>query len=108
MIFVFGHGGTGNQKIIKIYEHEGKRPENRVHQALECLSTILQPERHSKKLGSSERGHNGRFWDMVRMHRNLVVCLCQVDLGKDGTTPEPGSKITHQGKLVSVVNSCLI
>ena len=108
MLLVLVGGVTGNQEVVQVDKDKGKGTKDGVHEALECLGTIFQAKRHPKKLKGAEWSDNGGFRDMIRMHRDLMVCLCKVDLREDCATLETSREITHEWKLIRVMSRRLV
>ena len=44
-----------------------------VHESLKGLSSIHEAEWHEEKFEKSERGDYRRFWNVVFIHRHLIV-----------------------------------
>ena len=64
-----------------------------VDKTLECLSCITKSERHSDKLKQIERSADGSLWDIVGIHRDLMVGADEIYLGKNSSTAEIGREI---------------
>jgi hypothetical protein len=66
---------TENKEIVKVDEKEGKGTEKGVHEALESLSSIFKAERHEIELEEAKGSYNCCFWDVVFVHRYLIITL---------------------------------
>ena len=74
---MLGGGATGDQEVVQVDKDEGKGAEDRVHEALECLGTILQPKWHPQKFESTKWSDDSSLPNVVRVHGDLVVRFCQ-------------------------------
>ena len=64
---------AGYQDVVEVDEDVGKTTKNPVHESLKTLGGIFQSKRHRQELEQAKRCHYGRFTNVFRSHRNLVV-----------------------------------
>ena len=71
---------ASHQNIVKVDKGEGDAAEDAVHQSLEGLCCVLQPERHPEKLEKTEGSDDGGLGDILGSHRNIQVPVtaCQI------------------------------
>ena len=70
---VLTFGAAGDENVIEVDKNEGDVAEDAIHQSLECLSSILEPKRHTKELPEPEGRDDGRLGDVSLCYRDLVV-----------------------------------
>ena len=80
--------GASDQQVINVYETEVKATEDSVHKVLERLGCIPEYKQYPEKLKESEWSHDCCLKNVCRLNRDLVICLHQIDLRKDGGTVE--------------------
>ncbi len=80
MLFVFFVVLTGNEDVIQINEKEIQPLTNRVHETLKRLGSIGQTHRHAHEFEETKRRDKSRFWNVIRVDRNLVISSDQVHL----------------------------
>jgi len=95
-------GGAEDKDVIQVYENERKGVEKGVHEALKGLGSIAEAERHEKEFKKAERGNDGGFADVGRVHGDLVVALLEVDFGENGGAMELRGKVVEVGQGVFV------
>ena len=76
---VGGIVGAGNQYVVQIDEREGKIPENTVHQPLECLGRVFEPEWHPQKLKETKWGDDSRLRHVLVRHGYLMITTYQIN-----------------------------
>ena len=64
--FMLLFGAAGDENVVEVDKSEGDVVEDAI---LECLSSILEPKRHTKELPEPE----GRLGDVSLCYRDLVV-----------------------------------
>ena len=99
---------ASHQDIIQIHEDEGQASTHGIHQSLEGLRSVLQPEWCSEKFVWTERGDNSRLVYILACHWNLVVSWNQVNFGKDLAACELSRKILYVGDWVLVGDGDII
>jgi hypothetical protein len=70
--------GTENEEVVKVDEKEGKGTEKGVHEALESLGGVFKTKWHEIKLEKAEGGNYCCFWNVVFLHRHLIITLLQI------------------------------
>jgi hypothetical protein len=70
--------GTENEEIVKVDEKEGKGTEKGVHETLESLGGVFKTKWHETKLEKAEGSNYRCFWNVVFLHRHLIVTLLQI------------------------------
>jgi hypothetical protein len=71
-------GRTENEKVIKIDEKERKGTEKGIHETLKRLGSIFEAERHKVEFKKTKGSDYCCFWNVVFMHRYLIVTLFQI------------------------------
>jgi hypothetical protein len=71
-------GRTENEKVIKIDEKERKGTEKGIHEALERLGSIFEAKGHEVEFKETKGSDYCCFWNVVFMHRHLIVTLFQI------------------------------
>jgi hypothetical protein len=66
-------GVTENEEVIQVDEQERERMKKGVHESLKGLGSIHEAKWHEEKFEKSERGDDRRFWNVVFIHRHLIV-----------------------------------
>ena len=75
---------TKHQQIVHVNEQEGKVGAKDVHHALEGVAGVPETKRSPQKLVQAKRSYADRLGNVIRVHRDLVVTLNEVQLGEDG------------------------
>ena len=68
--------------ILQIGENEGKMTEAAVHEALESLSSVLEPKWHEQVFPETKGRDYRRFGDIAKSHGDLMVTFDKVDAGE--------------------------
>lgn len=69
---------TENQNVVQVDEDEIEALTNRIHQSLECLSSILKAKRHSKEFEEAKWRYYSSFGDVIRLYWNLMITAYQI------------------------------
>ena len=75
---MFFHVAAGNQVIVQVCENEREVAEQLIHESLERLGGVGQTKRHEEVLEQAKRRDYGRFFHILRSHRDLVISFHQV------------------------------
>ena len=92
-----------HQDVVIVGKDKGDIPKDRIHEPLKGLGRIPQPEWHLDELEQSEGSGDGRLADMVRVYRDLVICLSKVNFGKACSSLQICGKVGYEGKRVEVI-----
>ena len=74
---------TCYKDIIHVAKHKVKVLNNPVHHRLKCLGHTAQAKRHSQKLPKAKRCDYGRFWNVIRVNRHLMITFHQINFGEN-------------------------
>ena len=96
-------GAAGDDVVVEVGEDEGQVAEEHVHEPLEGLRGVAEAERHEQVFKEAERRYNGRFWNVSRVHWNLVVPLDEVDEGEELASVQFVGEVEDNGQGVAVV-----
>ena len=55
---------AGDENVVEVDKNEGDAAEDAIHQPLECLGGILEPEGHAEELPEPEGSDDGRLGDV--------------------------------------------
>ena len=69
---------TKNCNFVCKHKHMGDAGQNVVHESLEVLASVLQPERHPQELPQAKGGDDGRLLHVLGLHWDLPVPLPEV------------------------------
>ena len=75
---MFLMGIAENEEIVEINEQKRKRPEKRVHEALESLGGVFESKRHETEFEQSKWCDYHCFGDVRGGQRYLVISLLQI------------------------------
>jgi hypothetical protein len=79
MLLVLLGGSRENEDVVQVCEAEVESSQHLVHEPLERLSGVAQPEGHEGKLEKAEGSGYGGLRDIAGMHGNLVIDSHQVE-----------------------------
>jgi hypothetical protein len=79
-------GGTENEEIVKIDEKERKGTEKGVDEALESLGGIFETKWHEIEFEKTKGSDYCCFWNIVFLHRHLIVALFQIQFRENCRT----------------------
>ena len=102
MLEVLLAGGTSHQNIIHIVETAIEAVQHFIHKPLESVARVPEAEGHAVKLEEAERGGDGCLGNIVRFHRDLVVCTYKINLAEDSGTMEGCSEILNVRNRVAI------
>ncbi|KRZ60432.1 hypothetical protein T02_15237 [Trichinella nativa] len=91
-----------SKHVVQIDEAESQPSSHFVHEALECLSSISQTERHPHVFKKAERCRDGRLWNIFIRHRDLLIGADQVNFGEDRPAAQLCDEVIDVGYRVSV------
>ena len=74
---------AGNEDVIEIHEDGPlQATENSIHQPLERLRGVLEPEGHPQKLKQTKWRYNSRLGNILVCHWYLMVTADEIDDGE--------------------------
>ena len=82
VLLVFGHCGRGHQDIVQVDEQMRDAGQDVIHEPLEGLAHILQPEGHPPKLPQPKRSDEGRFRHVSGHYLDCGEDLHPLQLGR--------------------------
>jgi hypothetical protein len=71
-----------NEDIVQVRKTTVESSQHFVHESLERLGCVAEAKGHVEELEEAEGSCDGGLWNVVGMHRNLIVGSHQVDFGK--------------------------
>jgi hypothetical protein len=79
-------GRTENEEVVKVDEKERERTEKGIHEPLERLGGVFEAKWHEVKFKETKGRDYGCFWNVVFLHRHLIISLFQIQFGENSGT----------------------